>query len=258
LAKENKKIRALNSVAKKAAEKSRKASLAATAKKLIQEVNSASAKVNALLLAESEKYLEQNKIVGVIGGDHSVPFSNIAAHLKKYPEMGILHFDAHFDLRKAYEGFTHSHASIFYNCITQLPLKKLTQVGIRDYCEEELEFAQSNENKISYFLDSEIFERKARGENFQSITRAIVETLPQEVYISFDIDGLDPALCPGTGTPVPGGLQFQEAIYIFRQVVSSGRKIIGFDLCEVGAEEYDGNIGARILFELCNLSLLSR
>jgi agmatinase len=261
LAKEVKEIRLLNSSAKKLVSKLRQIKDSAAEKKmkakLLKEVNKASEKVNSLLKAESEKYLNDGKIVGVIGGDHSVPFASIASHLKRYPKMGILHFDAHFDLRDAYEGFLFSHASIFHNVMTRLPLKHLTQIGIRDYSSDEIDFANSRKSELTYFLDSDIFERKARGENWQSISRAIVESLPQEVYVSFDIDGLEPNLCPGTGTPVPGGLQFQEAISILRQILASKRKIIGFDLCEVGAGEYDGNVGARILFELCNLSLIS-
>jgi agmatinase len=82
-----------------------------------------------------------------------------------------------------------------------------------------------------------------------------VNQLPQNVFISFDIDGLNPKLCPHTGTPVHGGFEVQEIYYLFKKVVQSGRKIIGFDLNEVGVshDEWDENVGARILYKLCNI-----
>jgi agmatinase len=85
-----------------------------------------------------------------------------------------------------------------------------------------------------------------------------VAELPREVYVSFDIDGLDPALCPGTGTPVLGGLSFAEATRILKEVVASGRCIVGFDLNEVGAEEWDANVGARVLYKQIGFALASQ
>jgi agmatinase len=86
--------------------------------------------------------------------------------------------------------------------------------------------------------------------------KAILDCLPEKVYISFDIDGLDPKLCPHTGTPVPGGLELEEAFYLIKEVARSGRQIIGFDLCEVapGNDQWDGNVGARVLYRLASWS----
>jgi agmatinase len=94
---------------------------------------------------------------------------------------------------------------------------------------------------------------------WKKITEEIIEHLPGEVYISFDIDGLDPVLCPSTGTPVPGGLSFNEALHIIKTIVTSGRRIIGFDLNEVapGETEWDANVGARLLYKLCGWTLHS-
>ncbi|MBQ8335468.1 MAG: arginase family protein, partial [Tidjanibacter sp.] len=89
----------------------------------------------------------------------------------------------------------------------------------------------------------------------------MVECLPQKVYISFDIDGLAAENCPSTGTPVPGGLSFNQAVYLLDKVVRSGRKIVGFDLVEVAPankdDEWDANVGARMLYKLCGLILKS-
>lgn len=217
--------------------------------------NEISNQLNDFVYQECKSLLDKNHRVGLVGGDHAVPFGAIKATLQKFPKAGILHFDAHFDLREAYQGFEHSHASIMYNVVTQLKPAKLVQVGIRDFCKEEYDFSKQNQT-IKVFSDRQIFDWKARGEAWKEISSKIIESLPSEVYVSFDIDGLDPVYCPGTGTPVPGGLSFQEAIYLLRMIPETGRKLIGFDLVEVGAEEYDGIVGARMLFELSVLSLI--
>lgn len=223
----------------------------------LQKVNDYSLKLNQHVYSEAKKYLAQGKSIGLIGGDHSTPYGAIQALLEVYPNMGILHFDAHADMREAFEGFEHSHASIMYNVISSTNVKKLVQVGIRDFCEEEFNFIQSHPDRIHTFFDSALFDEKMNGKRWSDICDEIIQHLPQEVYVSFDIDGLDPRFCPHTGTPVPGGLDFQEAIYLLKKVVKSGRKIIGFDLNEVapGDDEWDANVGARLLYKLCGFTL---
>lgn len=227
----------------------------------LKKVNAYSLKLNDYVYSETKKLLAKSKQVGLIGGDHSTPFGAIKAHLEKYPQMGVLHFDAHADMRKAYEGFEHSHASIMYNIMTKTSLNKLVQVGIRDFCEEEYLFIQENPQRITTFFDANLFAQKAQGQNWLLICDKIIKQLPQEVYISFDIDGLDPRFCPHTGTPVPGGLDFQEAVFLIKKLVQSGRKVVGFDLNEVSpgtvdtADEWDANVGARLLYKLCGYVL---
>jgi agmatinase len=138
---------------------------------------------------------------------------------------------------------------------------RIVQVGIRDLSEEEMHSARTDPRVVMH-LDADWRARMASGEWLVSLIDEAVAALPDEVYVSFDIDGLDPSLCPNTGTPVPGGLTFQECCLILRQIVDSGRRIRGFDLCEVApgppGDEWDGNVGARILYKLCGFSLLSR
>lgn len=227
----------------------------------VDQVNAYSAQLNHYVYSETKKYLAQGKYVGIVGGDHSTPFGAIQACLEKYPAMGILHIDAHADMRAAYEGFEFSHASIMHNVIIKTPLTKLVQVGIRDFCEEEYTFIQANKDKVITFFDVALTEHKMQGKHWSAMCEDIIQHLPDEVYISFDIDGLDPRFCPHTGTPVPGGLDFSEALYLIKQVARSGRKIIGFDLNEVApdlsesASEWDANVGARLLYKLCGWTL---
>ncbi len=235
----------------------------------LHTVNSYGEKLNHFVYRETKNLLAQGKLVGVIGGDHSVPFGAIQAILEKHPQVGILHFDAHADLRDAYEDFNFSHASIMHNIITKTSLTQLVQVGIRDFCEQEFDFIQKNKGKIVTFFDAHLNEQKMNGKTWVQICDEIIFHLPQEVYISFDIDGLDPRFCPHTGTPVPGGLDFNEAIYLIKKVVRSGRRIVGFDLNEVSpglasspekndvSAEWDANVGARLLYKLCGWTLAS-
>ncbi len=237
--------------------------------KALQTVNQYSDQLNHYVYTQTKNLLAQGKRVGVVGGDHSTPFGAIQAFLEKYPQMGILHFDAHADMRAAYEGFEHSHASIMYNVVSKTPLKKLVQVGIRDFCEEELNFINSHPQTVVTFFDSILYDQKMNGKGWGEICDEIIHNLPQEVYVSFDIDGLDPRFCPHTGTPVPGGLDLREALYLIKKVCQSGRKIIGFDLNEVSLgttftqdstiadanSEWDANVGARLLYKLCGWTL---
>lgn len=212
------------------------------------------------LKAKANNYLEQGKLVGVVGGDHSTPLGLMHALAERHEEYGILQVDAHADLRDAYEGFKYSHASIMFNALQLPQVKKLVQVGIRDICQSEAELANQSNGRVTIFYDSVLKENMYEGDSWKKECKKIIAQLPQKVYISFDIDGLDPKLCPATGTPVPGGLEFEEAIYLIKALVKSGREIIGFDLCEVapGESEWNGNVGARLLYKLCNWMAVSQ
>jgi len=223
--------------------------------KVRKKINAACLKLKEWVLDESTKLLESGKLVGIIGGDHSTPLGYMEALAKKYPAFGILQIDAHQDLRNAYEGFTYSHASIFHNALKIKNITQLHQVGIRDFCQEEIDLVKAEGQRVKVWTDKQIKADQFTGKTFHDTCQEILSGLPPQVYISFDIDGLSPDLCPNTGTPVPGGLRFEEACYLLNQVVESGREIIGFDLCEVAGvgNDWDGNVGARILYKLCNL-----
>ncbi len=228
--------------------------------KTLKEINEGSLFLNDWVYQQTKELLDAGKLVGLLGGDHSTPLGYFKAIADKYEEFGILQIDAHCDLRQAYEGFNYSHASIMYNALEQIPnLKKLVQVGIRDFCEEELDYITSSNERIVTYFDKLIKERQYEGESWKSISDDIVSRLPQNVFISFDIDGLDPKLCPHTGTPVHGGFDTDQIFYLFKKLIQSGRTIVGFDLNEVGVshDEWDENVGARVLYKLCNLLIAS-
>ena len=228
--------------------------------KSLKEINEGSAWLNHWVFEHTLALLQQHKLVGLIGGDHSTPFGFIKALANQHPEFGILQIDAHCDLRKAYEGFIYSHASIMYNVLKEVDaVKKIVQLGIRDYCDEELQCVNDHAQRITTYFDKDIKMQLYEGITWATIVNKIVEQLPQKVYVSFDIDGLDPKLCPNTGTPVHGGFEVEQIFYLIRKLLQSGRKIIGFDLNEVGvdANDWDANVGARVLYKLCNFLLAS-
>lgn len=224
---------------------------------LIQEVNKACSLLIERVEEQANHWLDQGKIVGLVGGDHSTPLGLFKAIDSHHNEWGILQIDAHMDLREAYEGFTHSHASIMFNTLQETSVNKIVQVGIRDLCQAEFDLAKSTD-RLVVFDDIKIKKNLLSGGNWKAWAEKIVLSLPKNVYISFDIDGLQPELCPNTGTPVPGGLSFEMILVLLEEIRVQKKKIIGFDLVEVCPGEsgdWDANVGARILYELCQNTL---
>lgn len=224
------------------------------------KVDAACEKVNALVEKHTRAVLAEGKVPGLVGGEHSVPFGAIKAVAERHPGVGILHLDAHMDFRDAFEGFAWSHASIMHNVMSRVPqVGKLVQVGIRDFSEAEMEFAASQGKRVVVHYDDAWAEKMMGGVSFEKLAREAIGALPREVYVSFDIDALEPALCPNTGTPVPGGLTFHQAAMMLEMVKKSGRRVVGFDLVEVapglkGGPEIDGVTGARVLYKLCGVA----
>jgi|TARA_R110000737_G_scaffold161270_2_gene189169 agmatinase len=221
---------------------------------VVNQINTGSTALKENLKERAKKLLDSGKFVAILGGEHSTPLGLIEALNDRGEEFGILQIDAHADLRNAYEGFEQSHASIMYNVLQSCEnLIRLVQVGIRDIAPSEVELIENSNGRIQTFYDWQLKEEQYEGRTWQNQVEEIIATLPKKVYISFDIDGLNPELCPNTGTPVTGGFQLQEINYLFFKLLESGRDIIGFDLNEVAPgkeDEWDANVGARALWNL--------
>jgi agmatinase len=219
-------------------------------------VNTACQKMNSWVKTRAAYWTSKGKMVGLIGGDHSTPLGHIQNLAEVHQDFGLLVIDAHLDLRKAFEGFEYSHASIFYNALKLPQISRLVQLGIRDFCEEETEFIESQGGRVKVYYDRAVQRAVMSGTTWKQIFEEIIQRLPQKVYVSVDIDGLDPKLCPNTGTPVPGGIEFEQLAFLLHLLKESGKTILGFDLCEVapGKDDWDGNVGARVLYQLCGLS----
>lgn len=228
----------------------------------LARINALCEQMNQWVYETARHWIGCGKLVGLVGGDHSTPFGTIRAHALQYPGLGILHLDAHADLRDAYEGFEWSHASIMHNVMERIPqVGRLVQVGIRDFGEGEYQYIQASKGRIETFFDASLARERDAGASWHSQVERIIDALPRDVYLSWDIDGLDPTLCPGTGTPVPGGLSFSQAVGLLEGLVRSGRRIVGFDLNEVApgpdGGEWDANVGARLLYKQIGYALRS-
>ena len=224
----------------------------------LRRVNEGCAAMNANIEAQASHWLDAGKTVGLVGGDHSTPYGLIRALGRRHASFGILHIDAHCDLREAYEGFEYSHASIMYNILRDVPqVSRIVEVGVRDYCDSEAAMAAASP-RIAMFNGVELARRSFEGESWASQCDRIIESLPGTVYVSFDIDALDVQYCPHTGTPVAGGLTFDRAAYLLKRLCDSGKRIIGFDMVEVVPSHdapIDQMVGARILYKLCLMTL---
>jgi len=220
---------------------------------LYREVNDGGEKFNSEVKQCALNIIKEGKIIGGVGGDHSTPLGIMEALAEKHNSFGILQLDAHCDLRASFEGFEYSHASIMYNALKLSQISKLVQVGIRDYCEEEVNYIQQSKGRVKTYFDRDIKQAQYKGKTIDVIFNEIVSELPKKIYLSFDADAMDPKLCPNTGTPVAGGFETDEVLLLLEKVVESGKQIIAFDLNETGNNEWDANVSSRLLFRICNL-----
>ena len=194
---------------------------------------------------------KRNKIPVIIGGEHSITFGAVngifkGLNLSKNEEIGIIQIDAHADLRKNYENQVHSHASVMY--LLSKAKFKIAQFGVRALSKEEVE--NRNIFDILYFDVDDIKNRKEIR---------LPKKFPKYIYITFDVDALDPSVMPATGTPVPNGLGFNESLQLIKGLIKS-RKVIGFDVVEFSPIEnffaYDFTVATLIykIMELTNLN----
>ena len=207
----------------------------------VRRVNEGCMSMNANIGAQASRWLDAGKTVGLVGGDHSTPYGLIRALGARHEAFGILHIDAHCDLRDVPQ------------------VTKIAQVAVRDFSESEAALAASS-GRVATFDDLSLAAALFRGETWDAQCRRIVDALPREVYVSFDIDALTFENCPHTGTPVSGGLTFNQAVWLLDTLTRSGRRIIGFDVVEVCPapdERIDAITGARMLWKLCGQTLKS-
>ncbi len=226
------------------------------------DADAAAETVRAALRERVSRCIASGQIPAVLGGEHSVSLGAIEAAAAAVPSLGVVQIDAHMDFRDAFEGHRYSHASVMRNVIERCPtVTRLVQIGVRDFCDEEIAFARGSSGRASAVFDADLWDAADSGRSVSAFFDEILAGMPEHLYISFDIDGLDPSLCPNTGTPVPGGLSFNQASALLRSMAASGRRVIGFDLVEVApgeGSEWDANVGARLLYKLAGCALRSQ
>lgn len=169
------------------------------------------------------RYAGEGKLVGMLGGEHSITSGAVAAHAERHASLSVLFFDAQADLRDDYQGWAHSHACAARRVLDHA--SSLTLAGVRSMTGEEAAFAQ--ERGVALF---------PRGPEPITDVDAILATLGESVYVSFDLDAFDPSFMAGVGTPEPGGMGWWEALRILR-AVGERRRIVGFDVVELAPDE---------------------
>lgn len=186
--------------------------------------------------------LECNAVPVVIGGEHTVTLGALRALKKKHGHFGIVQFDAHADLRDSYEGDPFSHACVMRRAVTELEVT-VFQLGVRAMCPDEAEFRKN----------AGICHIDARELYLKGIPEMLLPAdFPEKIYISFDVDGLDPSVIRATGTPVPGGIGWHDAITLVERAVH-GRQLIGADVVELAPQAGDHAsdfAAAQLVYEL--------
>lgn len=223
----------------------------------LDQINAASEKFILDVEMKCLQYMENGQIPFLVGGDHSISTGYVRALAKQGKPFGILQIDAHADMRDAYQGFTHSHASVMRHALGCEGVEQIVQAGIRELCSEEVRVISHNHKKVKTFFDHDLHQRLFEGETWSDICHDIIEKLPDDIYVTFDVDGLEPSCCPGTGTPVPGGLSYNQALHILETAFNAGKRIIGADLAETGPERIDGIVSARILYRIAGMMIKS-
>lgn len=196
-----------------------------------------------------KKHIDNGKFVVTLGGEHSISTAPIQAHFDSYQNLSILHFDAHSDLREEYEGSKYSHAS-FAARVAEFTTA-VTQVGIRAQCKEEYDFIK--EKKINTFYAFEIRDGKY-GNDWQT---KVIDTLKDNVYITFDVDYFDPSIMSSTGTPEPNGFFWDETMKLLREL-GKRKKVVGFDVVELSPKKdfpYPDFLTAKLIYKMLNYFL---
>lgn len=187
---------------------------------------------------ETKKYILKKKFVTLFGGEHSISIGSIRAFNECYDNLTVLHIDAHADLRKEYEGTPYNHACAMYEANENT---NLVQVGIRSM--DISETRVMNSEKV-FFAHEMVSNEYWMDE--------VIELLTDTVFISFDLDALDPSIMPSTGTPEPGGLLWYETLEFLRKVFES-KNVVGFDLVELCPNENDKSsdfLAAKLYYKM--------
>jgi agmatinase len=195
---------------------------------------------------------DDGKFVVTLGGEHTIAAATIRAHADLHPRMSVLQFDAHSDLRMEYQGNPWSHASVMARVIDAFPPSQIVQVGVRAQCVEE--YALIRERGITTFFAHELH----NGMHGNVWQRAVLNALADEVYITFDVDYFDPSIMPATGTPEPGGFQWDETIALLK-LIGRKRRIVGFDIVELAPRAdlpFPSFLAAKLAYKMMNAAFM--
>ncbi len=183
------------------------------------------------LASITKQVLDADKFPLILGGEHSITAGSIRPFVEKYPDLAILHFDAHADLRDGYNGEHFSHAAALRRVMDN-PISTLVSCGIRNISASEIPYLEANRHKIHMHFAKDI-----KNWQIEKIIEPLINaTKNRPVFITFDIDGFDSSLMQATGTPEPGGMFWYDAINIIKEA-SKVSKIVGADVVELAPQK---------------------
>ncbi len=206
----------------------------------------------AKIYSEVKNHLSNDKFVATLGGEHSLSYGAIKAHHEKFSNLSILQIDAHSDLRDSYENSKYSHACVMAR-VSEFNTK-IIQVGVRAQSIEENEFRK--QKQIRTFYSREI-KMGMYGDDWQEI---VARNLTENVYVTFDLDGFDPSILPATGTPEPGGLFWDETMYLLK-IIGLDKNIVGFDVTELAPSKVhpaSNYTAAKLVYKILNYAFINR
>ncbi len=189
----------------------------------IEDIHISPEKIIKRVYDVSKSYISDDKFLVTIGGEHTITQGVVRTYKEKYDELSILQLDAHHDLMEEYGGSKYSHASVAKRLVDMGC--SITQFGIRVTSEEEHKFVNKHHQGIKVFYAKDIY-------NNDNWHKEAIDSLSDNVYITLDLDGLDPSIMPSTGTPVPGGLDWYGTLNFLRKVYGK-RKVVGLDVMEL-------------------------
>lgn len=212
--------------------------------------NSSVAKSLKSLENITTKLLDLGKFPLILGGEHSITAGSIRPFVKKYPDLAILHFDAHADLRDGYDGEHYSHAAALRRVMDN-PISTLVSCGIRNISRDEIPYLEANSDRIKIY-----FAKDKRNWNIEEIVK---DLKGRPIFLTFDLDGFDSSLMQATGTPEPGGIMWDEALDIIRAASKVGN-IVGADVVELAPVKSLHScdfLAAKLCYKILSYSMLN-
>ncbi|MCM4171521.1 agmatinase [Arenibacter sp. TNZ] len=209
----------------------------------IEENSTPEAMVNAVH-KDTKEYIKRNKFVTIFGGEHSISIGTIRAFNECFDNLTVLHIDAHADLRKSYDGTKFNHACAVHEASQTT---NLIQVGIRSM--DAIEKTFMDEEKTFFAHDMV---------NDEYWTDKVIDLMTENVFITFDLDALDPSIMPSTGTPEPGGLFYYETLEFLKQVFQD-KNVVGFDIVELCPNKVDKSsdfLAAKLYYKMLSYKFM--
>ena len=221
-------------------------------KSQLDHINEQCSKMVTAVRESTSRFVSAGQKVIVVGGDNSTGLGLLQALAAREESFGILHIDAHKNLQISPDGFDHSPSAAIHNALEIEKVEKVVQVGIRNFTEEESERYRTDKERLTAYTDRYLKKAQFEGHTWDHLCTDILDSLPDRIYLSLDLDGL----CPEeAGHAHPGGLTYSQTAYLIDQLHERGLEVIGADLTGITRKYQStaGSLAAHLLYRICNL-----